>query len=247
MSTPQQLPYSNPENIISAAPGAVFHRDGEKFSLEYNNTITELNLTKKSFANNYKNQVRFDSLTEELISFSTARESWVKTGTATGKTGWKYFSDKKQSLATEKLPDNLFLVWTDNEKYTSNVTNSYAVGMYYTGSYYSGSVNTFIVEISSSSPLWYYSSSAILTPVTGALNNKPSFGDTSLIGAPWEFGWTSTVGTSSLFGFVANFKFDGSPTISGSVDFVARMYLKNGFGASPVLVNGGKFTLVQNA
>jgi hypothetical protein len=247
MTTPQQLPYSNPENIVSAAPGAIFYRDGEKFSLEYNNTITELNLTKKSFANNYRDQFWFDSLKEESISFVKSRESWIKTGTATGKTGWEYIGDKKQSLTTEKLPDNLFLVWTNTEKYTSNVTNSYAVAMYYTGSYYSGSANTFVVEISSSNPLWYYSSSAITTPVTGALGNKPSFGDTSAPGTPWEFGWTSTVGTSSLFGFVANFKFDGSTSVSGSVDFDARMYLKSGFGASPVLVNNVKFTLTKTA
>ena len=246
MNIPQQLPFSNPENIVSAAPGAVFRRDGNRFSLEYRNTITELNLSKKAFANNYRDQFWFDSLREETISFEKARESWIKTGTDTGKTGWEFISNKNQSLNSTNLEDDIFILSTNNGKYVSNATSSYALKIYYTGSYYSGSADTFLVQMSSSNNLWYYSGSALLKPIAGTLSSEPTLGVSSSIASPWEFEWTSTVATSSRFEFVANFKFDGSASVSGSVDINARMYLKSGFGASPVLVNGASITLIKS-
>ena len=103
---PGQLPYSNPENIISAAPGSVFFRDGDKFYIEINGTLTAINnVNKKSFAIHYKDLPQLEYFNEELITFSKPRERWIKTGTTTGKTGWKYLNDKDSfSFATTVTP-----------------------------------------------------------------------------------------------------------------------------------------------
>jgi hypothetical protein len=246
MSTiPQQLPFSNPENIVSAATGTIFRRDGERFSLEYRGTITELSLSKKSFANNYRNEVWMDSLNEETISFSKARESWIKTGTTTGKTGWRYISDKNQSLQAEPLATSTYIVGVDDEKYTAGVAKSYKLLVYFTGSYYSGS-NTFKVQISSSSPSWKFENSLLRFPIVGSLSGSPT-ALTSLTSSGL-FAWTSSVATASNFGFTASLRYDG---VTGSADesqtdIQIKMFLSSGFGGSETQVNGpATFTLLR--
>lgn len=91
---PGQLPLSNPENIISAAPGAVFFRDGDRFFLETNGTPEEIQVNKKSFGIHYRNEINFESLRDETVTFAKQSERWIKTGTIVGKTGWRFFSDK---------------------------------------------------------------------------------------------------------------------------------------------------------
>jgi len=245
-TTPYQLPNSNPENIVAAPVGTKFRRNGNRFTTEIGGVVTEISLSKKAFIVNYPAlRTKFSAATDALITFDKENESWVKK-TGSGRTGWEYVSDKEISLATTALPNDLFIMSTSNGRYLSATTNSFAVGFYYTGSYNSGSVNTFIVEVSSSSPHWYYSSSAVFTPTSSNLTNEPAFGDTSMSGSPWEFGWTSTVATSSIFGFVGNFKFNGTASVTGDVNFSARLYLKSGFGGSYVEKNSANFTLVKS-
>lgn len=92
---PRQLPYSNPENIVSASPGQIFYRsDDNKFYLQTNGLFVEQFLTKKAFTVNYSDDISFQNLDESLITFEKPRELWIKGGSSTGKTGWIYINNK---------------------------------------------------------------------------------------------------------------------------------------------------------
>jgi hypothetical protein len=95
------LPQSSPENIVSAPVGAMFMRKGESFYLSSNGTTTELPFTKKAFALQYKSKVWYPTLKEEVISFSTDSETWIKKN-GNGKTGWSFLTSKSSII--EELP-----------------------------------------------------------------------------------------------------------------------------------------------
>lgn len=100
---PGQLPLSNPENIISAAPGSVFFRDGDRFFLETNGTSQEIQVNKKSFGIHYRSEINFESLRDETVTFAKESERWIKTGTSVGKTGWRFFSDKNTYVMSPSM------------------------------------------------------------------------------------------------------------------------------------------------
>ena len=95
------LPQSSPENIVSAPVGAMFMRKGESFYLSSNGTTTELPFTKKAFALQYKSKVWYPTLKEEVISFATDSETWIKKS-GNGKTGWSFLTSKSSII--EELP-----------------------------------------------------------------------------------------------------------------------------------------------
>lgn len=88
-----ELPESSPENVIAAPKGSVFTRVGENFYLTTNGILTKLNLPKKSFALKYKNEVWYEGLKNEIITFKTNGETWRKIS-GTGKKGWAKISNK---------------------------------------------------------------------------------------------------------------------------------------------------------
>lgn len=240
--TPYQLPYSNPENIISAAPNTIFRRDGNRFSLKYKDKITELQVTKKSFANNYRDQVFIADLPEDSVTFQKPRENWIKTGTTTGKTGWVYLNDKNQQLQSSEQVVPLFFANSSNYTYKHGQSGSHVVSLIYTGSVYSG--YGLIFYISSSNPNWYYSGSSMVT--SGALLVTPAYGDTSENGAPWSISFTSAVPTSSLLILNAEFKYDGTASVSGPVTFHSEFYVDVGPGPF-TLQNSHKFVITSGS
>lgn len=222
-TTPYQLPYSNPENVVSAAPNTIFRREGNKFSLKQGNTITELSISNKAFAINYRNQVG-DAVPDDVVTFEKPRENWIKTGTTTGKTGWVYLNDKNQQPSATDQIVPLFFTNSSNYSYRRQVSSSYIVSLIYTGSIENG--DTFVLDVSSSSPNWYFSGSRIVT--AGSITG-PSYGSTSSNGSPWKILHTSSVATSNLLIIDAEFKYDGTPNVTGSVTFHSDLYISGSF------------------
>ena len=87
-----QLAQSNPENVVSAPVGSIFHRTGDQFYVTTNGVTTKLNLSKKGIALNYRDQIWYPTLKDDKITFANKAETWIKKGGQAGNTGWK-FSD----------------------------------------------------------------------------------------------------------------------------------------------------------
>lgn len=240
-TTPYQLPYSNPENVVSAAPNTIFRREGNKFSLKQGNTITELQVSNKAFAVNYRDLVN-EATPVDVVTFEKPRENWIKTGTTTGKTGWVYLNDKNKTLRATEQVVPLFFTNSSNYTYRHGVSSSYTVSLIYTGSFYNGYV--FVFEVSSSSPNWYYSGSRMVT--TGSLGTVPAYGDTSENGSPWGISFTSAVPTSSLLIIDAEFRYDGTASVSGPVIFHSDLYIDVGPGPS-TFQNSHKFAITSGS
>lgn len=102
------LPQSNPENIVSAPAGAMFMRKKDSFYLSSNGNITELSLSKKAFALPYKSKAWYPTLKEEVISFATDSETWIKKS-GNGKTGWSFLTNKSafaEQIGIQSLLNN---------------------------------------------------------------------------------------------------------------------------------------------
>ena len=87
-----QLAQSNPENVVSAPVGSIFHRTGDQFYVTTNGVTKKLNLSKKGIALNYRDQIWYATLKDDRITFANKSETWIKKGGQSGNTGWK-FSD----------------------------------------------------------------------------------------------------------------------------------------------------------
>lgn len=87
-----QLAQSNPENVVSAPVGSIFHRTGDQFYVTTNGVTKKLNLSKKGIALNYRDQIWYPTLKDDKITFANKAETWIKKGGQAGNTGWK-FSD----------------------------------------------------------------------------------------------------------------------------------------------------------
>lgn len=83
-----QFDRSSPEGVVKAPQGSKFIRNGERFFLEANDKLTELNFPKKTFLKDSYNSAWFPTLQENQISFSKPYETWIKRE-GTGKTGWR--------------------------------------------------------------------------------------------------------------------------------------------------------------
>jgi alpha-tubulin suppressor-like RCC1 family protein len=102
MSNPNSLlNQSNPENIVTAPKGSIFSREAEEFFLFKNGSSEQLSVSKKTFAIQYKNEIWYPTLKEDTITFATAGETWVKTGSGNTKTGWKQLSNTKSMFSRE--------------------------------------------------------------------------------------------------------------------------------------------------
>lgn len=121
MSNPNSLlSQSNPENIVTAPKGSIFSRKGEDFFLFTNGNVKKLNVSKKAFAIQHKNEIWYPTLKEDTITFATYGETWVKTGSGNTKNGWKQLSSTKSAFATEidgsiAILGNILGAWTGYE------------------------------------------------------------------------------------------------------------------------------------
>jgi len=88
-----ELNQSNPENIVSATKGSVFTRLGDQFYLITNGRRTRLFLSKKTFFAGYGNEALYGDIDEEILTFKTPGETWIKTS-GNGKTGWTFLANK---------------------------------------------------------------------------------------------------------------------------------------------------------
>lgn len=149
MATPiSQLNQSSPENVINAPFGSIFTRQGDKFFLISNGSRSQLSLPKKSFATQYKNEIWYPTLKEEVITFATDSETWVKKS-GSGKTGWVFITNK--SVFARQLPIPSLLINPSFEDGLNGWTVLFETGsdggvFTYTGSYtgdfpYSGALN----------------------------------------------------------------------------------------------------------
>ena len=93
MYTPSQITQSNPENIIAAPVNSIFSRTGEKLFLISGNNKTQLSISKKAFAYNYRNEIWYPTLKEENITFAQYAETWIKRH-GDAKTGWEFLTYK---------------------------------------------------------------------------------------------------------------------------------------------------------
>ena len=91
-NNPSQLAQSDPENVVSAPVGSIFHRTGDQFYVTTNGVTKKINLSKKGIALNYRDQIWYPTLKDDKITFANKAETWIKKGGQAGNTGWK-FSD----------------------------------------------------------------------------------------------------------------------------------------------------------
>lgn len=165
MSNPNsQLKQSNPENVITAPKGSIFSRQGEKFYLTSGGTTSQLNLSKKAFAIEYKNEIWYPTLKDDTITFYTSGETWIKIGTGTNKTGWKQLTSNSSNIARRSiLPTvgNIIGAWagvyssyllnTNNELWTTGYNSRGELGVGYTSYRESASLSLTNVKLAASS------------------------------------------------------------------------------------------------
>ena len=210
MYTPSQLTQSSPENIIAAPVNSIFSRVGEKFFLISGNNKTQLAISKKTFAYNYRNEIWYPTIKEENITFAQYAETWIKRS-GNAKNGWELLTYKGISAIqiVAGIFGNILGAWagyessyilnTSNELWSTGNNDDGELGIGYQNTRESASLSLTNVKLAAASCEGHFA---------GAVKNDNTLWFTGY-GGNGSFGnggfsdydtWTQTVLTSSISG-----------------------------------------------